>query len=394
MTTRFVLCLVLSFFGAQLCADLPTPVDTFIRADTNHDSTINVSDGVYLTNWLYQSGPDPVVLDSADVNDDGAHDPSDVAYFYGFLLQGGAAPPPPFYDPVLGAPNLRDGLDPTPDGIEPESDIDPIQTFQNAALGDVGATVEVDLADCGAGRRKWQDEDDDFDFDDDFSPPDPLTAEAYIFFRDNDLTTNGCNFCPLQSTRTVTFKFEEPTQKGTPNIMAAGFTLKARLQIRELLALLQFPECCFTDLDVAARFKWSIPDPSDGGMIAIVEWEEADGSASGTYQFNINQSWEDGSFEESKFISNFMDENDRCRYTIPTPFVSPIGNFLDINASLVGAAQSDGWKEEDWDRRIWLKEFRITQRAEFRDFVVNRPKGVEMKWKTRMGDVGIQDWRP
>lgn len=90
--------LVVLLFTTSLSAacNFPDPDGVFIRGDTNNDSSVNVSDIGYLTNYLYQSGPIPCELDSADVNDDGWVNISDVSYLSNYLYQGGALPPHPF----------------------------------------------------------------------------------------------------------------------------------------------------------------------------------------------------------------------------------------------------------------------------------------------------------
>jgi hypothetical protein len=64
----------------------------FIRGDANGDGTINVSDVVYLINYLFIGGPAPVPLAAGDVNCDGIVNVSDVVYLINYLFIGG--PPP------------------------------------------------------------------------------------------------------------------------------------------------------------------------------------------------------------------------------------------------------------------------------------------------------------
>ena len=69
---------------------------TFRRALINPDGHLDISDGVWLLNWLFQGGPLPVCMQAADVNDDDHTDISDVIYFLNFLFHGGPQPNEPF----------------------------------------------------------------------------------------------------------------------------------------------------------------------------------------------------------------------------------------------------------------------------------------------------------
>jgi hypothetical protein len=58
--------------------------------------------------YLFQGGPAPPCLDSADVNDDGELDLSDAVYLVGFPFAGGSPPPAPH--PECGADLPDDDL--------------------------------------------------------------------------------------------------------------------------------------------------------------------------------------------------------------------------------------------------------------------------------------------
>jgi len=76
------------------------PVDTllqiyeaaFIRGDATGDGVIDISDVVYLLNYLFVGGPAPVPLAAGDANSDGVVDASDLVYLLNYLFVGG--PPP------------------------------------------------------------------------------------------------------------------------------------------------------------------------------------------------------------------------------------------------------------------------------------------------------------
>jgi len=81
----------------------------FRRGDANNDGNVNISDPVYISNFLFQGGPDISCYDAADANDSGTVDVSDIVFLYSYLFQGGAAPPNP--GPTTCGP------DPTSDSI-------------------------------------------------------------------------------------------------------------------------------------------------------------------------------------------------------------------------------------------------------------------------------------
>jgi len=62
------------------------------RGDCNGDRVINVSDVVYLINYLFIDGPAPVPLEVGDVNCDGVVNVSDVVYLINYLFISGPAP--------------------------------------------------------------------------------------------------------------------------------------------------------------------------------------------------------------------------------------------------------------------------------------------------------------
>jgi hypothetical protein len=64
----------------------------YILGDVNSDRIVNVSDIVFLINYLFLAGPSPQIYESGDVNGNGMMDISDVVYVINFLFIGG--PPP------------------------------------------------------------------------------------------------------------------------------------------------------------------------------------------------------------------------------------------------------------------------------------------------------------
>lgn len=80
------------------------------RGDANNDQSINTTDIVYISNYLYSGGDEPPCMNQADVNDDGAVNNSDPVYLGNWLFSGGPPPPAPgpynpYCDPDTTLPN-------------------------------------------------------------------------------------------------------------------------------------------------------------------------------------------------------------------------------------------------------------------------------------------------
>jgi hypothetical protein len=63
-----------------------------LPGDLNQDGRANISDIVFLINYLFKSGPAPAYLASGDVNTDCEISVSDVVYFINYLFKGGPNP--------------------------------------------------------------------------------------------------------------------------------------------------------------------------------------------------------------------------------------------------------------------------------------------------------------
>ena len=83
------------------------PPKPFIRGFVNRDSRSDLSDAIFLLDYLFQGGERPRCLLTSDVNDDNKVDISDAVYFLNFLFTGGGAPPQP-------TPETGCMADPTP----------------------------------------------------------------------------------------------------------------------------------------------------------------------------------------------------------------------------------------------------------------------------------------
>ena len=72
------------------------PLTPFIRSDANDDGFTDLSDGVWILNYLFQGGPLNPCLSAIDANDDGSIDTADAIYVIFYFFAGGDPPPAPF----------------------------------------------------------------------------------------------------------------------------------------------------------------------------------------------------------------------------------------------------------------------------------------------------------
>ena len=66
-----------------------------LRADSTDNGIVDISDAIYILDYLYNNAPEPHCLDAADVNDDGFVEDADFVYLMNWLFQGGPIPPDP-----------------------------------------------------------------------------------------------------------------------------------------------------------------------------------------------------------------------------------------------------------------------------------------------------------
>jgi len=64
----------------------------FIRGDCDGDGLVDISDVVYLINYLFANGPEPVPYESGNVNCDAVIDIADAIYLVNYIFVGGPAP--------------------------------------------------------------------------------------------------------------------------------------------------------------------------------------------------------------------------------------------------------------------------------------------------------------
>ncbi len=99
------------FHGTRKPEDFVSPCGGpgLVRGDSNADADINITDGIFVLNFLFTGGPGPTCSDAADANDDGQVNISDGVWILNFLFTGGEPPPAP-----LG----ECGDDPTDDDLD------------------------------------------------------------------------------------------------------------------------------------------------------------------------------------------------------------------------------------------------------------------------------------
>lgn len=79
----------------------------FIRGDANNDGKVDLSDAIFVLNYLFKAGKSPFCLDAADANDDGLIDISDAVKILIGLFRGDPIPAP---YPDIGFDSTEDNL--------------------------------------------------------------------------------------------------------------------------------------------------------------------------------------------------------------------------------------------------------------------------------------------
>jgi hypothetical protein len=64
----------------------------FLRGDANGDGIIDMSDAIYLLNYLFKNGPEPDPYALGDANSDGEILVEDAIFLLNYILRGGPAP--------------------------------------------------------------------------------------------------------------------------------------------------------------------------------------------------------------------------------------------------------------------------------------------------------------
>ncbi|MCK4857281.1 MAG: dockerin type I repeat-containing protein [candidate division Zixibacteria bacterium] len=67
---------------------------TFVAGDADGDGMVNISDVIYLIQYIFNAGPAPEPLVSGDADCDGLVNIADVLFLIVYIFDGGPAPPP------------------------------------------------------------------------------------------------------------------------------------------------------------------------------------------------------------------------------------------------------------------------------------------------------------
>jgi hypothetical protein len=74
----------------------PPPGPKFVRGESNADGGLNITDGIFILNFLFLGGATPTCMEAADSNGDGGLNITDGIYVLNFLFLGGPEPPAPY----------------------------------------------------------------------------------------------------------------------------------------------------------------------------------------------------------------------------------------------------------------------------------------------------------
>ncbi len=67
-------------------------VSPYVCGDADGDSAVDISDAVYVINYIFKSGASPYPLEAGDANADGSVDVGDAVYLIEFIFKSGSAP--------------------------------------------------------------------------------------------------------------------------------------------------------------------------------------------------------------------------------------------------------------------------------------------------------------
>jgi len=108
MAHKTILALFLVTCPLELLAQPELPV-FFVRGDMDQDGEQNLTDAIFVLNYMFLAEEEPGCMKATDIDDDGVLNLTDVIYFLGYLFLGEIPPLEPF--PGCGG-------DPTPDELD------------------------------------------------------------------------------------------------------------------------------------------------------------------------------------------------------------------------------------------------------------------------------------
>jgi hypothetical protein len=75
---------------------VPANKSSFVRGDANGDAEVDLSDAIFVLDWLFNGAREPSCREAVDIDSSEFHDVSDVISILGWLFLGGTPPTPPF----------------------------------------------------------------------------------------------------------------------------------------------------------------------------------------------------------------------------------------------------------------------------------------------------------
>ena len=396
MTKRFVLCLVLSFFVAELSAQtctLPTP-ETFVRGDANNDGIVNISDPSYMVGVLFNGYTPPPALDALDANDDGLTDLSDATYLNNYLYLGGAAPPPPFKN-SFGA--FAPGFDPTLDHIDTFADLadpDPCSTsVQSANISDAQGN-DPEGHNCTGPvvtPHRWNS---------DSMTPIQTGCSGRLFAQVRD---DSCSPCPLENRYTFDVLYLANLTPGADDPTLAhlmdGLDLKFDLDFTDMQALVMDPYCCLPQSSALVSWGWSIPSCTVTLKYDYVEVIPGglNNPRSKTVTVPLNwNNWDPHSNErtdcsEGVSSTSTINDHNECYFPLTDPHDDHAGVVTvpsTIWEPLIAELNQGGWPCSDIAQvRVWVRELSVEFSLSFAPSAGgNRPKKVGFDLTAEMGN--------
>ena len=133
------------------------PAPGFIRSDADGSGQIDISDSVFLLNFLFLGGPEPECQLAADVDASDSINITDPVYLLNFLFLGGQQPPHPFPDcgDSFGNGTLFCNVFPAECGGGGINEFDLI-SFAYDTLDTIAGKGEVSTADVNNWRTEFE----------------------------------------------------------------------------------------------------------------------------------------------------------------------------------------------------------------------------------------------
>jgi dockerin type I repeat protein len=73
-----------------------TYISSYVCGDANHDGLVNISDAVWILNYIFRGGAPPNPLEAGDASADGLVNVSDAVWIQNYIFKGGNAPCDPY----------------------------------------------------------------------------------------------------------------------------------------------------------------------------------------------------------------------------------------------------------------------------------------------------------